>query len=190
LSSKRSGRVLVGQAHLFLPDTLMEDWTDAPGSFGMTKLALRLRRLLRNNGHTDSPTVSTPSSENLLRVIREHYDRILLPYNLAGNHFIVFEVALNGPRGCYIKVWDGMMNWSGRRQSIPEIKILLDVFFDGHPIPIRHWNLGDPVQEKGYGCGPFAFLVLCHLAQGQLPWAWSYRDEGVARSFMWGCIMR
>jgi len=78
-----------------------------------------------------------------------------------------------------------------RPRAVPEIKALLDIFFDGDgvDVPIELWSQGDPTQEKGHGCAPFAFMAMCHLAQGVIPPAWNLADEGVCRSYLWGCIM-
>ena len=98
----------------------------------------------------------------------------------------------------YIKVWDGMNGWGkpdgrgryGDPHDLREVKTLEEVFFHGYDVEVILWEEGDPVQGSGYGCGPFAFLVLCHRAQGVLPSRWTEADEGVARSYMWGCILQ
>lgn len=68
--------------------------------------------------------------------------------------------------------------------------MILDVFFRGEKVPVRHWEEGDPVQEAGNGCGPFAFLIMCSLALGQRLHGWTSKDEGVAKNYLWACLIK
>jgi hypothetical protein len=130
-----------------------------------------------------------------LKLLKERYERVLLPYNLNGNHFIVIEMVLFSLDGRYIKIWDGMKSWGSGRMPPgmcrpKEIITLCDVFFGGDEVEVRLWEHGDPLQDQGHGCGPFTFLVMCFLALDQRPPGWTHHDEAVARSFLWGCILQ
>jgi hypothetical protein len=188
VSAKRSRRVLVGQSLLFLPGQFLQDWNPVPARASQpANVVKKLQRLLRNNGHH---ALVTSATEALVDEIWRVCDRILLPYHVNYNHFIVLDIVLRSTHGPYIKVWDGMKLWQKERspQKILEIQSLSNVFFKGRDVPVELWRPGDPTQETGYGCGAFAFLVMSHLAQDQLPPPWTCNDEAVARSYLWGCI--
>lgn len=187
--SSEDVRVCVGQWFHFSREFMYDYDDNAPADtkFGETRRARMLRLIMGLSGPRNQ------RSSMWLDSLHRRYDKVLLPYNLNSNHFVVFEIVFRSSRGRYIKVWDGMRSWGtrggdvGRRQ---EIKIIQDVFFRGADLEIIAWEDGDPLQETGYGCGPFAFLTLSYLTLGHVPRGWTARDEAVARNFLWGCIMK
>ena len=115
-----------------------------------------------------------------------------IPYNLNNNHWIILEVVFRSGDGEFIKVWDGMDTWQGQGdpRDVRELVMLRHVLFDGRDINVLLWEPGDPTQERGHGCGAFAFMALCHLCQNKRPFAWTAGDEAVCRSFLWGSILK
>lgn len=184
-------RTLLADYFHFTPYYLM-DWDDTTRPDVKAEETSRARMLRMMWGATfprDWP------SANWLRLLKQGYDRVLLPYNLNSNHFIVLEVVFSSLDGRYIKVWDGMRTWGTGRvapgtRRPQEIITLCDIFFGGDEVEVRLWEQGDPLQEEGNGCGPFAFLVICFLALGKRPTGWTHQDEAVARSFLWGGILQ
>lgn len=152
---------------------------------GETPRAKNLRLLLRMKYATTFPW------DYYVCLIKRDYDRLLLPYNIGGDHFIVFDLRW-GEDGGLIKVWDGM-NKLGKYadpSQRAEVQTLMDVFFGGERVPVLVREEGDPIQDKGCGCGPFAFLVMCYLASDRRPDGWTGDDEGVARNYLGGCVFR
>lgn len=125
-----------------------------------------------------------------LDVIFSKYKTILLPYNVKQD-FLVFEVVLQSDRGRMVKVWDGAQVWvRGDPRTREEIKTIVDVFFGGDSgVPVYVWEKGDAAFGTSRGAGAFTFLTMCYRALGLKPQEWEPCDEGVARSFLWGCIL-
>lgn len=150
-----------------------------------TLRARTLRHLYGLSGQWELPW------QHYLEELRRVYSRILLPYNVNQNHFVVFELAWRSQEGPYLKVWDGASLWEGAAAANQEeILMLIEVFFEGEKVPVRLWELGDPVQERGHGCGAFAFLIMCYRAYGMKPQGWTFRDEALARNYLWACLRK
>ena len=152
-----------------------------------TARAKTLRSIL---GRGYSP--STQPSDYVDEIYR-HFDKVLLPYYVTGNHFIVFEVALKSPLGRYVKVWDGWHPDPGEPpcQWRQEIKAIREVFFSAEaPAEIILQRPGDPSQGRGFGCGPFAALTMAYLSHGMTPLPWREADEAVARHYLWACLLK
>lgn len=184
-------RTLVADYFHFSPHYLndYDDTVQADVKANETNRARMLRTMAGASGPRDRPAAYW------LAVLRQRYDRVLLPYNINSNHFIVIEVVLSSLDGRYIKVWDGMKTWGVGRVAPglwrpQEIVTLCQVFFGGDGVELRLWEHGDPLQDQGNGCGPFAFLVMCFLSMDKRPEGWTHHDEAVARSFLWGSILQ
>ena len=181
LSSIKS-RILVANCDTFSP-TFSHNFSLAC-SDGEQARAKTIRLLLRRKKIMIAPW------KHYIALLKKDYDCVLMPYNLRQDHFVVFEVVWRSGRGQYVKVWDGMnmLGLDGRNSK--EVRTILDVFFEGEQVPVYVREPGDPVQEVGFGCGPFAFLVMCYLALGHKPRGWTSGDEGVARNYLAGCLFR
>lgn len=182
----QENRVRAGQWFHFSPDFRVDyadDLTASP-KYQETRRSKMLRLIAGHVGPRHKP------ASFWCDFLHDHYDKIILPYNMNRNHFVVFEVAFRSPQGQYIKMWDGMAASSSAQllNVREELDMLREVFFGGREVETLLWQIGDPVQGAGFGCGPFAFLVMCHLAFGKAPEGWSARDEAVARNYLWGCI--
>lgn len=188
---------LVGTSYHFQEATYARDYSENSNSGCQKRTSCEtnrmasLRRLLKFG--TGGQDIWCSSSEEYGQYIRSHFSKVVLLYHMEEvvKHFIVLELVFANPP--YIKVWDGMGTWSVQHRADWEgqIKTLTEVFF-GKPfvryiIPRQD---GDPLQEYGNGCGPFAFLTACHLAQGRIPPPTTVRDEACARSYLWGSIVR
>jgi hypothetical protein len=177
---------------LFLTPSFREDFDDVtiadPRKGCETMRGRSLRRLLLpGSGPSDTPT------DYFLRKLKSIWSSLLIPYHVNDNHFIILEVAWRSDDGRYIKVWDPMMLWQLRDgRTVDEIKTLVEVFLDEEDqdeVDIRLWELGDPTQVGGAGCGPSAFLTMCYLFCGVRPRGWSDKDEAVTRNYMWACLI-
>lgn len=159
-----------------------------------TYRARTLRQLLRiNGGSVKGRETERLTSSDYIQEIHRRFHRILLTHNVNDNHFVVIEVVLQSSRGRYIKVWDGMKTWGqgvNPKELPPQLDVIVEVFFRGHPVDVHLWEEGDPVQATGHGCGPFAVLILSYLTRGLRPPAWTSRDEAVARHYLWGCLLK
>lgn len=130
------------------------------------------------------------SVRDIMDLMFRNYHRVLLPYNV-GQDYLVFELALQSPRGCYIKVWDSKKVWAkGDPKKRDETVTLLEVFFGGdRKVAVRTWEEGDPTYEAGYGAAAFAFMIMCYRALGEQPRNWRGVDEALFRNHMWACIL-
>lgn len=125
-----------------------------------------------------------------LDAIFRQYKTILLPYNL-NQDFLLFEIVLQSERGRMVKVWDGAKLWErGDPRKRAEITTIMDVFFGGDKrVPVFVWEKGDPLHGPCSGAGAFLYLAMCYRALGLKLQEWTTIDEGIARSYLWGCLL-
>ena len=131
-----------------------------------------------------------PASYYIDRLVRS-FSRLLLCHQVAPNYYVVFEVVWRSERGRLLKVWDGVGAWTNQRtpKEIPEVKLLLDVLFEGDEIPVFLSELGEaPCGTRA--SGPFSFMTMSSLVMGVRLKGWRATDEGVARNYTWGCLMK
>ena len=189
---KEDSPILLGLAFDFPPNyqERYDNTTINDKKRNETYRATTLRRLLGR--HINRGAIEFLSADQYIEEIHRRFKRVILFYNLNDNHFIVFEIVLQSDRGRYLKVWDGMKIWGrGRlRKSIPQVKLIIEVFFRGEPTDVYLWEEGDPSQDDGHGCGPFTALTLAYLTYDLKPPAWTHLDEPVARNYLWGCLLK
>jgi len=125
-----------------------------------------------------------------LDAIFKKYKTILLPYNV-DHDFVLFEIILQSTRGRIVKVWDGAKLWErGDPRRRDEVLTIVDVFFGGDKrVPVHVWEKGDPFYGQGNSAGAFLHLCMCYRALGMKPQEMTNCDEGIVRSYMWGCLL-
>lgn len=182
-----SNRVLVANSYL------MEELINGSSTDPSKPLCKLLRYAL---GEQDVPR--RQSREFYVSRIRECFGKIVGLFHMTDpyKHFMVFEIGLpTHEEGPFLKVWDGMDTWANETpETVPEIQAILELFFtkeERADLPVYIVRApGDPLQTGGRGCGAFAFIVMCHLAQGEVPKGWTNLDDAMARNYLWGCLMR
>lgn len=129
-------------------------------------------------------------------MIKEKFDRILLPLQLSLNHYVVVEMRLTVFPD--VKVWDGTcQRGDGQQWQSPFLASFMQImystgWFRWHKVPVRvERDTHDPNQpatgEDGLPTkcsGPMAALTLANLAMGVRPAGYDHDDDATIRAWM------
>ena len=174
-----------------------EPYTGFGATEGETWRTRELRILIRHAATRDcSEDLHLDSIESYTDYTHEHCDRVLLPYCVHNQHFVVFDVVTKGPGGPLLKVWDPLDSFSSvpaeEQLSIPEVVCTTQTFFhEGTECDVViHRAEGDPNQGETHGCAAFAFFAVAFLARNKRPPPATAAGDAFLRNYLAGCVIQ
>lgn len=200
IQTSRTGgypRALIGSTVDMPTDGYQEHWSfDLPAHNatveGETQHMRAFRMLLANGTRKSSRSIQRTSSEAYINFVRTKFNTVLIPYNKANYHYVLFEINFMNREQPYLYVWDSMDMWADYSPTdIPQIQTLLSAFFHpGEKVAVKvSRELNTPYQGSGHGCAAFVFFTAAFRAFGLLPPRATVKDEAFMRNYMWGCIV-
>jgi hypothetical protein len=131
-------------------------------------------------------------------MIKNKFDKILLPLHVNRNHFVVVEMHLSAP--LRVKVWDSMCErGEGASWHSPFLTSFRQIIYgeewDRVPMVVER-DARDPHQpsrgsdgEPTKCCGPMAALNLANLAKGIRPSGYNHDDDAIMRTWILASIV-
>lgn len=194
-------RILIGSTNHCRSKTMPEWISGKTGQKGRgnTKVTGLMETLQSLVEHGTRERIVCQSHAAYVEFMQSNFDKILLPYVRDDGHILVVEIEYTKKDG-HIRIWDTVGAFRGCAiDHVVDVMILLYAFFkEGQTVeeacmssvtcnaaPLNSEQEGASVYS---GSAAFAFYVMAHLVNGEVPYRTGPEDEGFMRNYMWACI--